>query len=363
MSLSIPTLQFTDSVVFLTCGVVFVSCWLLHRERIHHFLFGLSFLVCAGMSIGFVDFGRYGSVWSPFGWSIGGMLFWVGLRLFDQRSAMTPFMMVVAVVPVTTHVLLSSAGFDEEAVNTGSTIAYAIHEAAMAVYVLAMSRGRSPIRKVIGLSLLAISAALCLPLLSPTLLPPDVPVVLIFVVDHVSSILLTTAILALEADRANFALARQALRDPLTQVLNRAGLVAQTQQVIGHAGVVVVDLDHFKRVNDGHGHAAGDYVLGAFARRAELLLPVGAHLARFGGEEFVLVLPGAARAEAAMFAERLRRSVGAKPIPWNGVEIGISVSVGVAVAFGGPDIPAAVDRADKALYLAKTNGRNQVRVA
>ncbi|SFF06667.1 diguanylate cyclase (GGDEF) domain-containing protein [Aureimonas phyllosphaerae] len=363
MSLSIPTLQFTDSVVFLTCGVVFVSCWLLHRERLHHLLFGLSFLLCASMSIGFVDFGRYGSVWSPLGWSTAGMLFWVGLRLFDQRSAMTTFMMVMAVVPVATHVLLDLATFDEEAVNTGSTIAYAIHEAAMAVYVLSMSRGRSPIRKVIGLSLLAISIALCLPLLSPAILPPNVPVILIFVVDHVSSILLTTAILALEADRANLALARQALRDPLTQVLNRAGLVAQTQHVTGPAGVVVVDLDHFKRVNDGHGHTAGDHVLGTFARRAELLLPFGAHIARFGGEEFVLVLPGAGRAETAVFAERLRRSIGAQPIDWNGAQIEISVSVGVAIALGGPDIPAAVDRADKALYVAKTNGRNQVRVA
>lgn len=363
MSLSIPTLQFTDFVVFLTCGVVFVSCWLLHRERTHHLLFGSSFLICAGMSIGFVDFGRYGSVWSPLGWSAAGMLFWVGLRLFDQRSALTTLMMVIAVVPVATHVLLGLVGFDEDSVNTGSTIAYAAHEAAMAIYVLSTSRGRSPIRKVIGLSLLAISAALCLPLLPQTILPQEVPIVLIFVVDHVSSILLTTAILALEADRAIVALARQALRDPLTQVLNRAGLVAQTQQIIGSAGVVVVDLDHFKRVNDGHGHTAGDHVLESFVRRTEVLLPTGAHIARVGGEEFVMVLPGAERAETAMFAERLRRSIGVKPIDWNGVEIGISVSVGVAVALGGADIAAAVNRADKALYLAKTSGRNQVRVA
>lgn len=363
MILSIPTLQFTDFVVFLTCGVVLGCCWLLRRDKVHHLFFGASFLVCAVMSVWFVDFGRYGSVWSPLGWSAAGMLFWVGLRLFDGRPAMTRYMAIFAVLPTGVHVVLDLAGFGPEAINTGSTIAYAVHEAAVAAYVLSTGVGQSPIRKVIGGSLAMIGVAICLPLLPVSIWSPEVPIVSIFVVDQVSSILLTTAILALEAEKAHAALARQALHDPLTGALNRAGLMRITETDDRASGVVVVDLDHFKRINDRYGHAAGDHVLVRFAKRAESILPVGGRLARFGGEEFVMILPGHDRIASTLFAERLRLTVSRMPIDWNGDVIWLSVSVGVAWADRGISVPAAVEQADKAMYAAKANGRDQVRVA
>lgn len=363
MSLSIPTLQFTDSVVFLTCGIVLGSCWLLHREKRHHLFFGSSFLVCAGMSVWFVDFGHYGNVWSPLGWSLAGLLFWAGLRLFDGRMAMTRFMAVLAVMPTAAHIALQGFGFGAEGINAGSTVAYAAHEACVAAYVLSTADRRSPVRMVVGVALAAISVAVCLPLLPITLWSADTPIHLIFVVDQVTSILLTTSILALEAERAHAALAVQALHDPLTGVLNRAGLVRDTETLIGSAGVVVVDLDHFKRINDRHGHAAGDHVLQVFAKAVEAILPVGGRLARFGGEEFVAVLPRHDRTASLLFAERLRMVVSRMPIDWKGEAIRISVSVGVAISDSGREVREAVERADEALYAAKANGRDQVRAA
>jgi diguanylate cyclase len=362
MQLSIPTLQFTDCIVFASCGTIFVCNWLLHRERTYSLSFGISFLVCAVMSVWFVDFGFYGSVWSPLGWSMAGMTFWIGLRLFDGRSAMTPFMLVFAVIPTGVHVVLSLSGFGPEAVNAGSTLAYAAHETAVAHYVLSTAR-RNPMRRLIGLSLLTIAVAICLPLVAITEEQTRLTVVAIFIVDHVSTIVLTTCILALEADRAYARLARTARTDMLTGLLNRAGLAFEARRCIHEGAVIVADLDHFKSINDRHGHAGGDEVLREFAHRLSEVAPKEAHVARLGGEEFCVVLPGYDQGAAAFVAERLRRAVGSLGVSYRGTTIAFTVSVGVAALSSGQDLEQAVDQADSALYRAKLDGRDRVMVA
>ncbi len=362
MNLSISTLQFTDLIVFATCGIVLVCCWLLQREKTFFLPFGASFLLCAVMSVGFTDFGFYGSWLSPLGWSFAGSLFWMGFRVFDGRRPLTPAMLLLTLTPTILHLAMTGAGVAADTVNVATTLAYALHEAAVAAYVLSTA-GRSIIRRVAGYALAAIVVAICAPLpnLSPSL--EHLSLIFIVIVDHVTSIVLITAILALEAERAYAALQDVAHRDPLTGALNREGIARDLRTLRGSAGVVLADLDHFKIVNDRFGHAAGDRALQGFVQRAFAVLPKGALLARYGGEEFVIVLPGLDDKATAFIAERLRYAIQTKPVRWNDQAIPLTVSVGVAMTEDLSRLDMTLKRADAALYAAKNAGRNRVQVA
>ena len=151
--------------------------------------------------------------------------------------------------------------------------------------------------------------------------------------------------------------------DPLTGALNRRGLDEHWEHDAPEPlSVIMVDLDHFKHVNDRHGHAAGDEVLTAVsAVLAGLLRRVDA-IVRLGGEEFLLVLPGADEAAAAAIAERARAAVAAMQMRARGVDepLSITISLGVAERRPGEARDAVIARADTALYAAKEGGRNRV---
>jgi diguanylate cyclase (GGDEF)-like protein len=158
-----------------------------------------------------------------------------------------------------------------------------------------------------------------------------------------------------------------AILDGLTGMLNRTALAARTHEiehqaaVTGHpVAVVVADVDHFKAVNDGHGHGVGDHVLRdlAYVMRKELRAFDLAY--RVGGEEFAVILPGADEDAAAELAERLRAAVAAGPVGG----LAVTMSFGVAAAAPGAfRWDAAYGRADAALYRAKEDGRDRVRRA
>ena len=122
--------------------------------------------------------------------------------------------------------------------------------------------------------------------------------------------------------------------------------------------LVVGDIDHFKAVNDEHGHTVGDAVLAEVAERFRGELRAYDLAYRHGGEEFVVVLPGAAEHEAAELAEALRRSITLDPIC--GVDVTVSFGVSAWDGRGEFDFSALFDRADSALYTAKNAGRNRV---
>ncbi len=128
--------------------------------------------------------------------------------------------------------------------------------------------------------------------------------------------------------------------------------------------VLIADIDHFKQVNDTHGHLAGDVALMAVVSALLGGLRPYDQLGRFGGEEFTVVLPGAGREEAGRIAERLRRAVAATPVLLDETLVEVSVSVGVAVlGQHGHDLTDLLTAADHALYRAKQAGRNQVALA
>ncbi|WP_217923386.1 GGDEF domain-containing protein [Miltoncostaea oceani] len=156
---------------------------------------------------------------------------------------------------------------------------------------------------------------------------------------------------------------RQALADPLTGLGNRRAfdeaIVAEMSRIERSGdplGLVMIDVDHFKRFNDRHGHQAGDAALVAVARAIERGARAGDRACRVGGEEFALLLPGADEQAAAIVAERVRAGIEASA---DAAEP-ITVSLGVAAAHGGGDVPALVRTADARLYAAKGAGRNRV---
>jgi len=160
-----------------------------------------------------------------------------------------------------------------------------------------------------------------------------------------------------------------AITDALTGLHNRrymethiAGLVEQALSRDQPLAVLVLDIDHFKLVNDTHGHDAGDEVLREFALRVRKAIR-GIDLAcRYGGEEFVVVMPETDLAAATAVAERLRRRIASEPFPiQQGAQgIDVTISIGIAALGGNDDAASVIKRADQALYRAKHNGRNRV---
>jgi diguanylate cyclase (GGDEF)-like protein len=159
------------------------------------------------------------------------------------------------------------------------------------------------------------------------------------------------------------------VRDPLTRLHNRRYLDERLQTEFAFAArhrtslsVLVIDVDHFKRVNDTMGHQAGDAVLRGLAAALQRMVRAEDLLARYGGEEFVVAARGIDENSAAVFAERIRRNVERLEIPWADSRLRITISVGLA-HLGERRYPAhdaLVAAADGALYRAKKNGRNRV---
>ncbi|MEO7505423.1 MAG: diguanylate cyclase [Sphingomicrobium sp.] len=165
-----------------------------------------------------------------------------------------------------------------------------------------------------------------------------------------------------------FQLVSDALTDVLTGLPNRRAFdqlvelrMAEAKTSAGHC-LALVDIDHFKRVNDAHGHDGGDAVLRNFAALARRLMRKDDCVARIGGEEFAILLPNTMLDQARQICERLREELSAMTTLFGGADIRVTISGGVArLGDGGPDFALRV--ADAALYRAKHNGRDQLSIA
>jgi diguanylate cyclase (GGDEF)-like protein len=163
------------------------------------------------------------------------------------------------------------------------------------------------------------------------------------------------------ADRSD-RLAFAAERDHLTGILNRRGFFASARKVLTgrrQAVLGLVDLDHFKAINDHLGHAAGDVLLHAFAQRMVDVFRQTDICARWGGEEFAVLLPGANIEQARAAVERLRSSIARHPLP----NAGVTFSCGLASLHHIDELHDIATQADKALYIAKHEGRDRTQIA
>ncbi|MFQ5937077.1 MAG: GGDEF domain-containing protein [Acidiferrobacterales bacterium] len=178
---------------------------------------------------------------------------------------------------------------------------------------------------------------------------------------------LSRTIRELEASRQ--ALAEQATTDPLTRLKNRRAFyqegrhgLALSQRSNTSLSVMLLDLDHFKRVNDTYGHQAGDKVLIAISALLGRMSRAVDTVARVGGEEFAIVLPGTNRDGAAVLAERIRAAVEKAPFQAHGEPLSITISIGFATfsADSADTVEGLLKIADRRLYTAKREGRNRV---
>ena len=169
---------------------------------------------------------------------------------------------------------------------------------------------------------------------------------------------------ALQLEGAMRRLRRMATHDPLTGLLNRQGLWAGIETLgDGTYTLLLIDLDHLKRVNDAHGHDAGDAALRELGGRLREMAGADALVARWGGDEFVIVRPGAMEASA---ARALADEVGTRirrPLVWRDAVLTVTGSIGLAEGAAGEGLAALIERADQALYAAKRAGRDSGMIA
>lgn len=208
---------------------------------------------------------------------------------------------------------------------------------------------------------------------NPTLLPPLVQSLTYLGVLTVL-LLNTTGFVLMQMELALDRQQQAATHDALTGAANRRALTESLRQAVSRAqrrglplAVLMLDLDHFKQINDEHGHAVGDQVLIALTQRVAARLRSHDCLARYGGEEFVVLLPDTGTDGALRLAEQLRDAVSATPIMVGEIAIRLTVSIGVharvpvgAEGHGMAGGEAMLDAADRALFTAKRAGRNRV---
>jgi len=161
----------------------------------------------------------------------------------------------------------------------------------------------------------------------------------------------------------------RATHDPLTGLYNRGAILDELQKEClrfrrdgGSLGIVLCDLDHFKRVNEGYGHPAGDAVLREAARRIRSVLRAYDAVGRYGGEEFLVVIPRCTQEALRAVAERLREAIGEHPMSVNSTTVPVTASIGVSLSESGSNAEpeALLHAADAALFEAKQGGRNRV---
>ncbi|WP_201839333.1 sensor domain-containing diguanylate cyclase [Microvirga zambiensis] len=165
--------------------------------------------------------------------------------------------------------------------------------------------------------------------------------------------------------QAHDAALRASQTDPLTGLASRRHILEQLDGMLAEheasglsVSIAVIDIDHFKTINDGHGHDAGDTVLRHFADMCRERVSVQDRMGRMGGEEFLLILPGAVIDDALRTVDRIRDRFPPARLVEDGIDLSYTFSAGIAEALAGDDRSSILRRADRALYAAKGEGRN-----
>ena len=361
----------TAAVTF-TVGVLFLLSWSQARRERALVVWGIAHIVGSGaslllsmrgqipdsLSIGIANalmIGAYGLIWS-------------GVRAFERRPPRLDWALAGAVI------WLAACAVPAFYESLPARVILASLSAGLYCGVGAVTiwqgRAESLVSRYPALVLLATYAALYglrVPLAVTTPLPASVGTAspwfaILCFTGTLFSVAIAFTFMALTKERAEREQRLAAETDALTGIANRRALVAGAEQrlAVAPAALLLFDPDHFKMINDRHGHSVGDAALAAFCHIAAPMLPPGALFGRMGGEEFACLLPRYDERAAARIGERIRAGVARFTHP-DYPDLAMSVSVGVAVESQiGGSLDYLLRRADDALYRAKRSGRDHV---
>lgn len=320
-------------------------------------------------------YGEWG-IMSPALWQFGSIVFgivgyaliWLGLKIVsDGRAASRGAVSAVCLIALLAIVLAQQVA-DNNAYRA------ALFNGCAAVAYLAGAGGlfarwrKEPLLSRFALGAIAgISGLISLSVAKSVLLPQYAAIDLVnaFFLIIMLNFAIALFVMMLVAERSERKLLVLANTDPLTGVKNRRFFFQAMPAVPGpNDAAMLLDIDHFKSINDRFGHAVGDSVLQEVAKRIGGSIRGGDVLARYGGEEFIIFLPGAGVQKACMIGERIRDAIAITEVDCGGLRVGVTISIGVATSGDMRcDLQTLAEMADRALYRAKTDGRNCVREA
>jgi len=382
MNLDINTLFLVTIYVEAILGLLLLFAWVQNTQITAVAWWGCAHLLRAGSV---VLFGMYGNVSEAISIDLANAVLllsfavtWTGARLFDGRPALP---MYAVAGPVAWLIVAHLPSFADIQVRVLVASGIVTTYTWLAAYEFWRGRNEPLVSRWPAIFMLFAHGSLFLlrtPLADVLPWSPsntDVFDSVWLTVLSFEALLFTIAIafifLAMAKERTEYRHRTAAMVDPLTGIANRRSFLHEGNEVMKRhaararpAAVLLIDLDHFKSINDRFGHAIGDRVLQVFAEAAKSNLRASDLVGRLGGEEFAAVLYDAGRKKALALAERIRASFAEVAAEVDGRPVGATLSIGVVVNVDQPlNVPELLRQADEALYYAKERGRNRVELA
>ena len=355
-----------------TLAILLLAIWLHGREQKHFLWFGLGFLLHAG-GLGLVELrdqiSDFLSIQMANAISLLGFSLWAkGLAALDHRP--TPRLVwlppLVWIIGILVPVVRDEFALRVSLYHVGASIGFAM--LAIIAAQARFSTGRYRIFLIVTWASQAgagFAYGIFVLFQRPESFADNIFAVWMGTIAIVGLITSVIILAKITMDRSQEQLQTLVRTDPLTGVLNRRGFAEAYQGLVESSpldalGVLIFDLDHFKQINDRHGHSTGDRVLQEFADICRSLLPQRAVFARTGGEEFAAVLAISEPKDAALFAETVRLALADRAISTGADTISVTTSVGISVSpRHRADLEQLLSDADIALYTAKAQGRNR----
>jgi diguanylate cyclase (GGDEF)-like protein len=382
MNLDVNTLFLVTIYVEAILGLLLLFAWIQNAQIRAVAWWGCAHLLRAGSV---VLFGMYGSITSAITIDLANALLflsfavtWTGARVFDGRP---PLPMYIAMGPVAWVIIAHLPSFAGELelrmlLSSGIITTYTW----LTAYEFWRGRNEPLVSRWPAILMLFSHGSLFLLRTPIAAMLPWSPTDQVFesvwlTVLSFEALLFTIAIafilLAMAKERTEYRHKTAAMIDPLTGIANRRSFLHEGNELMKRhaanpcaAAVLLLDLDHFKSINDRFGHAIGDRVLQVFAETAQANVRPCDLVGRLGGEEFAAVLYNAGREKAISLAERIRSSFADAATEVDGRPVAATVSIGVVVNEEAPlDLADLLGQADQALYCAKERGRNRVELA
>ncbi len=382
MNLDVNTLFLVTMYVEAILGLLLLFAWMQNSQIRAVAWWGCAHLLRAGSV---VLFGMYGSVSGAISIDLANMILflsfavtWTGARVFDGRRVLPLYLFAGPVCwVIVAHLSGVGGGLELRALLASGIITTYTW---LTAYEFWRGRGEPLVSRWPAIFMLFAHGSLFLLRTPLAAMLPWSPISQVFesvwlTVLSFEALLFTIAIafilLAMAKERTEFRHRTAAMVDPLTGIANRRSFLNDGNELAKrHAAnprpsaVLLLDLDHFKSINDRFGHAIGDRVLQVFADTARANVRSADLIGRLGGEEFAAVLYDVSREKAVALAERVRSAFAEAATEVDGRPVSATVSIGMVVNEDQPlDVPALLGQADEALYYAKERGRNRVEIA